>query len=216
MPRDASRPMGTRVNLYERWILPRLLDCAMRRPECDRYRSQLVPTARGVTLEVGVGSGLNLRFYGDQVERLIAVDPSTELLRMARKRARGSAFPIEFLARAGEELPLERASIDTAVVTFALCTIPDPGRALGEIRRVLKPDGELLFVEHGLSPDEPVRRWQRRLNPLWRRVAGGCNLDRRIDELISTAGFKFDPLAREYAKGPRPMSFLYFGHARPV
>lgn len=207
--------MTARAGFYERRILPRLLDLAMRGKEATRFRARLVPQARGVTLEVGVGSGLNLPFYGERVERLLAVDPSEELLRMARKRARGAAIPVELMAHSGEALPLADASVDTVVITFALCTIPDPGKALREARRVLKPSGELLFAEHGLAPDESVRRWQRRLNPLWRRVAGGCNLDRSIDELIAAAGFRFAGLETEYAKGPRPMSYVYLGRALP-
>lgn len=201
---------------YERRILPRLLDLAMRNKEAQRYRARLVPQARGATLEVGVGSGLNLPFYGGRVDRLVGVDPSEALLRMARKRARGAAIPVELLAHSGEALPLGDASVDTVVLTFTLCTIPDPGKALREARRVLKPSGELLFAEHGLAPEESVRRWQRRLNPLWRRVAGGCNLDRRIDELIAAAGFQLAGLESGYAKGPRPMSYVYLGRARPA
>ena len=204
------------MNLYERWILPRLLDLAMRNKEVTRFRARLVPEARGATLEVGIGSGLNLPFYGKEVARLRAVEPSEELLRMARKRAVAAAFPIEFFARSGEDLPFADASIDTAVFTFTLCSIPDPAKALREVRRVLKPSGELLFAEHGLSPDASVERWQRRLNPLWRRFAGGCNLDRKMDELIAAGGFRFIELATEYAKGPKPMSYVYFGRARPA
>lgn len=204
------------MNFYERCILPRLLDLAMRNKEATRFRARLVPQARGATLEVGIGSGLNLPFYGEQIERLVGVDPSEALLRMAKRRARATTIPIEFIARSGEALPLADASVDTAVFTFTLCTIPDPLKALREARRVLKPSGELLFAEHGLAPDEGVRRWQRRLNPLWRRVAGGCNLDRRIDELIGAAGFRFAALETEYAKGPRPMSYVYIGRARPA
>lgn len=204
------------MNFYERRILPFLLDLAMRNKEVKRFRAQVVPAARGATLEVGIGSGLNLPFYGAEVARLIAVDPSEELLRMARRRACAAAFPVELLLRPGEELPLENASVDSAVLTFTLCTIPDPLKALREVRRVLKPSGELLFAEHGIAPDENVRRWQRRLNPLWRRVAGGCNLDRKIDELIGAAGFRFTALASDYAKGPRPMSYVYVGRARPA
>lgn len=204
------------MSFYERWVLPRLLDLAMRNREVTRFRRRLAPAARGATLEVGVGSGLNLPFYGTGVGRLYAVDPSAELLRMARKRGLAAAFPIEFLARSGEELPFEDASIDTVVFTFTLCTIPDPARALREARRVLKPSGELLFAEHGLAPDASVERWQRRLNPLWRRVAGGCNLDRRIDGLIRAAGFDFLALSAEYAKGPKTTSYVYSGRARPA
>lgn len=208
--------MRAALNLYDRWILPRLLDLVMRNKEATRFRARLVPQARGAVLEVGIGSGLNLPYYGEQVERLVAVDPSEELLRMARRRARGAAIPIEFIARTGEALPLADASIDTAVFTFTLCTIADPLKALREARRVLKPSGELLFSEHGFAPDPSVRRWQRRLNPLWRRVAGGCNLDRKIDELIGAAGFRLAGLETEYAKGPRPWSYVYIGRARPA
>lgn len=204
------------MSFYERRILPRLLDLAMRGKEATRFRARLVPQARGATLEVGIGSGLNLPFYGKQVERLVGVDPSEELLRMARRRARAAAMPIEFIPRSGEALPLADASVDTAVFTFTLCTIPDPLRALREARRVLRPSGELLFAEHGLAPDAGVRRWQRRLNPLWRRLAGGCHLDRRIDELVRAAGFRFDAMETEYAKGPRLMSYIYVGRARPA
>lgn len=208
--------MNAGAGFYERRILPRLLDFAMRGKEATRFRALLVPQARGATLEVGVGSGLNLPFYGERVDRLVGVDPSEALLRMARKRARGAVVPVELMADSGEALSLADASVDTVVFTFALCTIPDPGKALREARRVLKPSGELLFAEHGLAPDEGVRRWQRRLNPLWRRVAGGCNLDRKVDELIAAAGFRLAGLETEYAKGPRLMSYVYLGRARPT
>lgn len=208
--------MNAGASFYERRILPRLLDFAMRGKEATRFRARLVPQARGATLEVGVGSGLNLPFYGERVDRLVGVDPSEALLRMARKRARGAVVPVELMADSGEALSLADASVDTVVFTFALCTIPDPGKALREARRVLRPSGELLFAEHGLAPDEGVRRWQRRLNPLWRRVAGGCNLDRKVDELIAAAGFRLAGLETEYAKGPRLMSYVYLGRARPA
>lgn len=132
------------MNRYERWILPRLLDLVMRNKEATRFRARLVPQARGAALEVGIGSGLNLPFYGGQVERLVALDPSEELLRMARRRARRAAIPTEFIRHTGEALPLADACVDTAVSTFTLCTIPDPLKALREARRVLKPSGELL------------------------------------------------------------------------
>ena len=201
------------MRLYEKWVLPRIIDLAMRGKEATRFRSRLIPQARGTTLEVGVGSGLNLPFYGAAVERLYGVDSSEELLRMARKRAPAAAFPVELFGRSGEELPFDAGCADTVVFTFTLCSIPDPLAALREARRVLKPSGQLLFAEHGLAPDAGVRRWQRRLNPLWRRVAGGCNLDRKIDELITTAGFRLAGLTTEYAKGPRPMSYVYVGRA---
>jgi ubiquinone/menaquinone biosynthesis C-methylase UbiE len=204
------------VSFYDRRILPWLGDLAMRNKELTRFRAKVVPAARGTALEIGVGSGRNLPFYGGEVERLVAVDPSRELLRMAKKRAGGAAFPIQFVEGPGEELPFDDASIDTAVLTFTLCTIPDPVKALREVGRVLKPSGELVFAEHGLAPDENVRRWQRRLNPLWRPLAGGCNLDRKIDELIGLGGFRLTAIATGYAKGPRPMSYIYQGRARPA
>ncbi|GIX26893.1 class I SAM-dependent methyltransferase [Pelomicrobium sp.] len=203
------------MSFYDKWILPRLTDLAMRNKEATRYRAQLLPQARGVTLEVGVGSGLNLPFYGPQVDRLYAVDPSEELLRMAEKKVRGAPFPVELLARSAEEIPIDDRSIDTVVTTWSLCSIPNPLKALAEMRRVLKPGGVLLFAEHGLAPEASVQRWQRRLNPLWNKLAGGCNLDRKMDELVRGAGFRILELATEYAKGPRPMSYIYFGRAAP-
>lgn len=201
------------MNVYDKWILPRLTDFAMRNKEATRYRSQLVPRAGGAVLEIGVGSGLNLPFYGPGVERLVALDPSEELLRMARKKAGAASVPIEFLAHTGEEIPLDDGTFDTVVTTWTLCTIPDAGKALSEMKRVLKPGGTLLFVEHGLAPDARVRAWQERLNPLWRRLAGGCNLNRKMDDLIHASGFRIVALDREYAKGPRPMSYIYLGSA---
>jgi ubiquinone/menaquinone biosynthesis C-methylase UbiE len=201
-------------NFYERRILPRLLDLAMRHREATRFRTRLVPVARGTVLELGSGSGLNLPFYGAKVERLIALDTSAELAGIAQPRARRAPFPVEFLQRPAEDIPLADASVDTVVVTFTLCSVSDPAKALLEARRVLKPGGELLFAEHGLAPDPEVRRWQKRLNPVWKRIAGGCHLDRPMDELIRRAGFQFSALQASYAKGPRPMTYVYAGRAR--
>jgi ubiquinone/menaquinone biosynthesis C-methylase UbiE len=201
------------MSFYEKWILPRLIDLGMRTKEAMRYRSQVVPQARGIVLEVGVGSGLNLALYGGSVEHVYALDPSEELLKMARKKARDAGTPVEFLAHSGEDIPLEDASVDTVVTTWTLCSIPDPARALKEMRRVLKPEGVLLFAEHGLAPDDAVRRWQERLNPLWGRFTGGCNLNRKIDGLIGAANFTITQIDTGYAKGPRPMSYVYAGRA---
>ena len=203
------------MSFYRRYIFPRLLDLAMRNREVARYRSQVIPQARGTVVEIGVGSGLNLPFYGDDVERLYGIDPSEELLHMADKKARAAAFPVELLPHSGEMLPIEDRFADTVVTTFTLCTIPDPLAALQEMRRVLKPEGVLLFVEHGLAPDASVERWQHRLNPLWSKITGGCNLDRKMDALIGSAGFSVTELETEYAKGPRPMSYIYAGRAAP-
>ena len=204
------------MSLYDRWILPSVLDIVMRNKEVTRYRSVLVPQARGAVLEMGIGSGLNLPFYGPDVQRLYAIDPSERLLRMARKRARSARFPVEFFARSGEAIPIEDHCVDTVLTTFTLCTIAEPFAALREMRRVLRPAGRLLFAEHGFAPDPSVQRWQHRCNPLWNAIAGGCNLDRKMDELIKSAGFHIAELTADYAKGPRPLSYIYAGSARPA
>jgi ubiquinone/menaquinone biosynthesis C-methylase UbiE len=204
-----------RMGLYERWVLPRLLDLVMRNKEATRYRRKTIPAARGRVLELGAGSGLNLPFYGREVTRLYALDPSEALLRMARKKRPPAGIPVEFLEASAEQIPLESRSVDTVVTTWTLCTVPDAPKALREARRVLKPGGLLLFTEHGHSPDASVANWQRRLNPLWRRIAGGCNLDRKIDRLIRDAGFEVFDLENEYLKGPRPFTYTYSGRARP-
>lgn len=204
------------MSFYDHWVLPSLLDLVMRNREITRYRSEIVPRARGCVLEVGVGSGLNLPFYGAQVKHLYAVDPSEQLLRLARKRARSVKFPVEFFARSGEEIPLQDRSMDTVLITFSLCTIPDPLAALREMRRVLKPGGLLLFAEHGLAADVSVRRWQNRCNPFWKRIAGGCNLNRKMDELVESARFQIEDLTVQYARGPRPLSYIYVGSARAL
>jgi len=203
------------MNFYQKWILPRLVDVAMRNKVATRYRSRIVPKACGTVLEIGVGSGLNLPFYGIGVEHLYGLDPSEELLAMAGKRARGIAFPIDFIAQTSEEIPLGDSSVDTIVMTWTLCSIADPVKALKELGRVIRPGGTLLFVEHGLAPEIRVQDWQQRLNPLWSKLTGGCNLNRRMDQLIRTAGFDLAELKTEYAEGPRPLSYMYSGQAQP-
>lgn len=203
------------MNFYDRWVLPRLTDLCMRNKEARRYRERMIPLASSRVLEVGFGSGLNLPFYGASVHHLFALEPSPELRKIAGRRIGGTRFPVEFLDRSAEEIPLERASVDTVVTTWTLCTIPDAIGALQEMKRVLKPGGVLLFVEHGLAPDAGVRAWQHRLNPLWNRIGGGCNLNRKIDELIVRSGFRLAELHTEYVKGLKPLSFTYSGSARP-
>jgi ubiquinone/menaquinone biosynthesis C-methylase UbiE len=203
------------MNIYQKWILPRLVDVTMRNSVATHYRSLIVPKACGTVLEIGVGSGLNLPFYGIGVEHLYGLDPSDELLAMARKKARAIAFPIDFIAHACEEIPLHDNSVDTVVMTWTLCSITDPVKALKEIGRVIKPGGTLLFVEHGLAPEIRVQAWQQRLNPLWSKLTGGCNLNRKMDQLIRTASFDLAQLKTEYAEGPRPLSYMYSGQAQP-
>jgi ubiquinone/menaquinone biosynthesis C-methylase UbiE len=195
-------------------MLPWLLHLAMKNREANRYRSRIIPAARGRVLEVGIGSGLNLPYYSREVESVTGVDPSATLLTMARKAARDLPFPITFLERGAERLAFEDRSFDSVVTTWTLCSIAQDALALGEMRRVLKPGGELIFIEHGLSPDPRVAAWQRRLNPLWNRCTGGCNLNRSIDRLIREAGFAIKRLETGYLiQGPRPMTFHYEGRA---
>jgi ubiquinone/menaquinone biosynthesis C-methylase UbiE len=201
------------LGLYQRYVLPRVIDAAMRLSEVKRYRASLVPRARGAVLEIGIGSGLNLPYYGPAVAHLNGVDPSAELLAMTRRRIAAAPFEVELLASPAETLPLDDASFDVAVTTFTLCSVSEPLAVLREIRRVLKPGGTLLFAEHGLAPDTATMRWQHRLNPAWSRLAGGCNLDRRIFELIVEAGFALTDVTRGYAKGPKPLSYIYSGSA---
>lgn len=202
------------MGLYRTYLLPTLTELAMRNRRLRPERERWVPLARGVVLEVGVGSGLNLPIYGGEVRKLYALDPSEELLRMARSRAARAAFSVEFLCRPASAIPLADGSVDDVVTTWTLCTIPDPVAALREMRRVLRPAGRLIFVEHGRSPDPAVVRWQDRLTPLWRRVAGGCHLNRPIDLLLRSGGFEALAMDRGYVAGPRVGSYLYRGIAR--
>jgi ubiquinone/menaquinone biosynthesis C-methylase UbiE len=201
------------MDFYERWILPPLLDLVMRRKDLTKYRRAAVAKAQGRVLEIGVGSGLNFALYGKQVELVYGIDPSERLLSIARRRAAASGIPVELLLGSATTIPLADNAVDTVVMTWTLCSIPNPLAALREIRRVLKPSGNLCFVEHGLSPDPSVERWQRRLTPPWRRIAGGCHLDRKMDDLILQAGFDLTDLHLEYAAGPRAMSYMYQGCA---
>lgn len=204
------------MGLYARFVVPALIDLAMRQRRLEEYRRHIVPAARGRVLEIGVGSGRNLPLYGEGAEIVLAIDPSRPLLEKAVRRAEKARVPIDLRQGSAMEIPFEDKSLDTVVMTWTLCSIADPARALGEVRRVLKPEGALLFVEHGLSPDPGVARWQIRLTPLWRHVAGGCRLDRKVDRLIADAGFRINTLKNFYAEGPRPLTYFYEGRAEPV
>jgi ubiquinone/menaquinone biosynthesis C-methylase UbiE len=204
------------MGFYSRYVLPGIIDVAMRNEECARLRAAWIPRARGDVLEVGIGSGLNLPFYSPAVRSVCGVDPSAELQRRARERAAGRPFPVTLFQQSAEEpLPVPDASVDTAVVTWTLCSIPDPRRALERIRRALKADGRLIFLEHGRAPDAAVAAWQDRLTPLWRRIGGGCHLNRPLDQLVAAAGFRMLELQAGYLPGPRPMTYTFQGLAEP-
>jgi SAM-dependent methyltransferase len=202
------------MHIYSKFVLPRLIDLVMRNEETAKQRAKVIPRAAGDVLEIAVGSGLNLPFYGPAVRRLFAVDPSRELLRIARSRTGSAAFPVELVERSAESLPFGDDSMDTVVVTWGLCSMAKPTDALREMKRVLKSSGKLLFVEHGRSPNAAIERWQNRINPFWRAVAGGCNLNRPVDQLIRGAGFEITELGTEYLPGPRIMTFTYRGTGR--
>jgi ubiquinone/menaquinone biosynthesis C-methylase UbiE len=201
------------MGFYDHHILPRLIDLAMRSRMLDPHRRRAVALARGCVLEIGVGSGLNLSLYGPAVERVCAIDPSPGLLRLAGERRTEAPVPVSLVRASAELLPFLDAVFDTAVTTWTLCSVADPALALAEARRVLKPGGRLVFVEHGLAPEPGIARWQRGLTPCWMHIAGGCHLDRGIDDLIRAAGFRLDALETGYIKGPKPWTFLYHGWA---
>ena len=202
------------MGLYANYIFPAILDLVMRQEPIQRQREKVVPRARGRVLEIGVGSGLNLPFYDRaKVDNLSGLDPSLGLQRRARQRAEAAGIEVEFIPVSSEEIPLADASVDTVVITYTMCSIPDVDTALKEMHRVLRPEGSLLFSEHGRAPDAGVVRWQDRLNPIWRRISGGCNMNRAIPDLLGAAGFKLDELDSMYLPGPRVMTFTYWGTA---
>src|SRR5262249_3421759 len=204
------------MGLYGKYVLPHLIDIAMRNREQTRLRKEWIPRARGEVLEVGIGSGVNLPFDSTEVRHVAGVDWSPELLAKAEKRANDLPFKVELRHQSVEErMPYITASMDTVVMTWVLCSIADAARALHEIKRVLRPEGRLIFLEHGRAPESGVARWQDRLTPTWKRIAGGCTLNRKINELISSAGFRITELSNEYMEGPRPMTYMYKGIASP-
>ncbi|ASY73456.1 methyltransferase [Sinorhizobium fredii USDA 205] len=202
------------MGIYRDVILPKLCDLSMRNERLHPYRTRVIGAAEGRVLEIGSGSGLNLPFYRADVREILALEPDPALLAMAR-RVPHSEMPINFIEASAEAIPLDDNSVDTVVTTWTLCTIPGAATALAEMRRVLRPEGKLLFVEHGLSPDHGVRRWQDNLTPIWRRIGGGCHLNRPIRLMIEGAGFRIDRIETGYMRGPKPMTFMYEGSARP-
>jgi len=204
------------VGFYLERVLPWITDVALSGKEFDRLRAKVCAGLSGEVLEVGFGSGRNVPHLPPDVARLRAVDPATAGRRLAAKRLAATSVPVEFVGLDGEALPLEDASVDHVLTTWTLCTIPDVDRALGEVRRVLRPGGALHFVEHGLSPDATVARWQKRLNPVQNLVFGGCHLNRPIDTLLERAGLVVSPLETFYARGPKPFAYLFEGVATKI
>ena len=204
------------MGLYDTYVLPHLIDLACGSGDIAKQRSKIIPRAHGRVLEVGMGPGLNLPFYDrSSVEFVWGLDPSEGMRRKAAAALEATDLEVRWLDLPGEEIPLEDHSVDTVVLTYTLCTIPDWERALGQMRRVLKPGGHLLFSEHGEAPDEAVRRWQHRIDPVWTRLAGGCHITRPIPQLIESAGFDFVDVESAYLPGPKISSYHSSGMARP-
>jgi len=204
------------MGLYQERVVPWLTHLSMRNRDLLPYRRRAVADAAGRVLEIGIGPGLNLPLYGDGVSAVLGLDPSPRLLAKAAETTRATMTrPLRLIEGTAEALPLEDRSIDTVVTTWTLCSISDVGRALAEMRRVLRPSGRLLFVEHGRAPEPRVRWWQDTLTPAWERLAGGCHLNRAISELIESSGFHIERLDTGYMHGRNPLAFMYEGRAQP-
>ncbi len=205
------------MSLYDRYILAPMIDRMCGTREVMDIRREVVPLAHGDVIELGIGSGLNLACYDpDRVRRVVGVDPGENITALARERIAGCPFEVEMVGLSGESVPQPSATFDTAVVTFTFCTIPDVYRAVSEVRRLLKPGGRLLFAEHGLAPDPKVASWQRRINPLWKRLAGGCHLNRDTQRILEDGGFRLDDVRAGHAMpGPRIATWVTRGVAVP-
>ena len=202
------------MSFYEERILPHLINKACSASPNQKQRQKIVPLAEGRVLEIGFGSGLNVPFYDTaKVEMIWGLEPSKGMRIKARPLVDAASFDIEFIELPGEEIPLDANSADTVLVTYSLCTIPDAVTALEGMRRVLKPGGKLLYCEHGTAPDENIRRWQDRINPAWRKIAGGCNMNRDIPALLEAGGFKIVSDERMYIPGVKVLSYNYWGSA---
>ena len=201
------------MGFYQDQVLPRFIDVAVGGRDFAGIRQRVAAGLSGEVLEVGFGSGLNVPHYPVAVTRVQAVDPATVGRKLAAKRVAASPVPVQYVGLDGQALPLDPASIDHVLVTWTLCTIPDAQLALGEIRRVLRPGGELHFVEHGRSPEPHVARWQDRLTPLQRRMFGGCHLNRPIDALVAGAGFELRRTENYYMRGPKALGYMFEGIA---
>lgn len=203
------------MGVYSDQIVPRAIDLMLGSKPMGELRRRAFADVRGKVLEVGFGSGTNLPHYPDAVTKVLGVDPSATATRLAAKRIAAAPFPVELVGLDGQRIDLPDDSVDDAVTAWTLCTIPDVSAALAEIRRVLRPGGRLFFIEHGLSDDERVARRQRRWDGAQQRLAAGCHLDRRHDDLIRAGGFEIDELATFRIAGPKITGFMYAGRATP-
>jgi ubiquinone/menaquinone biosynthesis C-methylase UbiE len=201
------------MGFYGDQVLPRVTDLVMSRGEYSEIRARVAAGLSGEVLEVGFGSGLNIVNYPRAVIRVLAVDPATVGRKIAARRVAASGVPVDYVGLDAQTLPLESASVDHVLTTWTLCTIPDVERALAEIHRVLRPGGTLHFAEHGRSPDPGVSRWQDRLTPVQRRLAGGCHLNRPIADLMTRSGLALSRMDNYYARGPRPFGYMFEGIA---
>jgi ubiquinone/menaquinone biosynthesis C-methylase UbiE len=204
------------LSFYNKYILPKVLNCTCASKPINYQRDKIVPLAEGVVLDVGIGSGLNIPFYNKtKIKQLYGLDPSKELLDIAKSVAKEKKLEIEFLECGAESIPLPDKSIDNVLITYTMCTIPDVAISNSEIMRILKDDGKLLFCEHGLAPDKNIAKWQKRINPLWSKIAGGCNLNKDIPNLISSSGFKILNMEEMYLPGtPKFAGYNYWGVAK--
>ena len=201
--------------LYERHVLPKVLDACCSTKPVNYQRNKIVPYAKGKILEIGIGSGINIPFYDKaNVEKIYGLDPSEELNNIAQKKAINNNLEIDFLLNGAEEIPLPSNSMDTILITYTLCTIQDLESSLKEIKRVMKDDGVMLFCEHGIAPDAKVIKWQNRVNPLWGKLFGGCNINRNIPEIIQSSGFTLNSLDQMYLPStPKIVGYNYWGKA---
>ncbi|MEL6365839.1 MAG: class I SAM-dependent methyltransferase [Pseudomonadota bacterium] len=206
------------MNFYQKHVEPALVSFACSTKPVRRQRAKIAPHASGVVLEIGFGSGHNLPYYdAEKVKKLYALEPSEGMRRRAAGRLAQSPLEVEMLDLPGEQVPLGDSEVDSVLVTYTLCTIPDVLKALGEMRRVLKPGGTLYYCEHGKAPDPEVAKWQDRLNGVWGAVAGGCRLNRDIPALIREGGFDLDPVEERYLPStPKFAGYNYWGSARPA
>ena len=203
------------MSLYEKYVLPKFLNCACGSKPVARQREKVVPLAEGRVLEIGIGSGLNLPFYDKtKVDEIWGLDPSEELSEMARTVATQEGMKVNFISSGAEEIPLPDDHFDSVLITYTMCTIPEVIRANTEIRRVLKDQGKMIFCEHGVAPDDNIRKWQKRINPFWGKIAGGCNINRNIPSLIQESGFDIVELEEMYLPNtPKIAGYNFWGYA---